>query len=105
MTRCYIYVVRDTVRTTIRIRKDLLNQSKLHALRQGTSLQETINQTLAAGFGQVSDLNTQEVAMAKIDNLRKSLTNQKINVQKLVEKNKRQLEDHTHELIKNGIRT
>lgn len=94
--------MRDTVRTTIRVRKDLLDQSKLHALKQGTSLQEVINQTLAKGFEHVSDLNLQEQALAKIDKFRESLVGRKINIQKLVEENKKKLEERTHYLIKHA---
>ena len=87
--------MQNIVRTTMRIRKDLLDQSRLLALRRGTSLQEVINDTLAQGFGHVSDLNIHEQAMARIDKLRESLRGRKIDVKKLVEENKKELEDRS----------
>lgn len=90
-----------TVRTTIRLRKDLFDQSRLIAFHQRTSLQEVINNTLATGFGHISDLNIQKEAMDKIDEFRESLRGKKINTQKLVEENKRELEEHTSRLLRN----
>lgn len=90
----------NSVRTTIRIRKDLLHLSKLEAVKSGTSLQEIINQTLAVGFRHVSDLNLQKRAMAKIDKFRDRMANQKINVQKLVDENKKELVERSSRLIK-----
>ncbi len=80
-----------TVRTTLRIREDLLNQSRLLALKKGTSLQEIINYTLSLGFGHISDLNTHEEAMEEIDRFRESLKGRKINVQKILEESKKDL--------------
>lgn len=47
----------QTIRTTIRINKDLYEQSKLAAFHQGISFQDVINNTLSKGFGTVEDLN------------------------------------------------
>lgn len=83
--------MQNAVRTTIRIRKDLLDQSKLMALEKGTSIQEIINSTLAAGFGHVTDLTTRRRVSKQIDKFRKSLADKSINVSKLVAENRRDL--------------
>ena len=76
--------MQTTVRTTIRIRKDLFDQSRLLALKNSTSLQEVINSTLALGFGKVSNLESSKEAMIKIDKFRKSLSGKKINLKGLL---------------------
>ena len=81
----------QTIRTTIRIRKDLLDQSRLLALRCDTSLQQVINDTLAQGFGHVSDLNTHKEAMARIDLFRKSLKGKKIDIKKILRESRKDL--------------
>jgi hypothetical protein len=81
--------MQTTVRTTIRIRKDLLDQSKLIALKKGVSLQEIINDTLAMGFGHISDLNTVEEAMERIDAFRESQVGKKIDLKKLLAESKK----------------
>lgn len=80
--------MQTTVRTTIRIRKDLLDQSRFLALNKGASLQEIINNMLALGFGKVSDLGSAKEAGAKIDKFRHSLSGKKIDLQKLLDLNK-----------------
>lgn len=77
--------MQQTIRTTIRLRKDLIDQSRLLAAKQGTSLQDVINNTLAKGFGHISNLNLQKQSIAKIDKFRKSLDGKKIDLQKLLE--------------------
>ncbi|KKS12062.1 hypothetical protein A2617_04705 [Candidatus Daviesbacteria bacterium RIFOXYD1_FULL_41_10] len=89
----------QTVRTTIRIRKDLLDQSKLLALRSDTSLQQVINDALASGFGHISDFDIHRQAMARIDKIRESLKGRKFNVKSLVEENKKELEDRTNRIL------
>ena len=89
----------QTVRTTIRIRKDLLDQSRLLALRRDTSLQEVINDTLAQGFGHITDFDAHRQAIARIDKFRKSFRSQKINTKKLVEENKKELEERSNRLL------
>lgn len=89
----------NTVRTTIRIRKDLFDQSRLLALKRNTSLQEVINNTLARGFGKTSDLSRHQRAMAIIDSLRKKMKGKKINVQELIDENKKQLEERANRLL------
>lgn len=91
--------MQDAVRTTIRIRKDLLRQSKSLALHRGTSLQQVINDTLASGFKHVSDLNSHVQAMARIDEFRESLKGRKINIRELLEENKKTLQDRANRLI------
>lgn len=82
----------DTVRTTIRIRKDLLDQSRLLALKQGTSLQEIINDLLLKGFdNHITDFDIHQQAMKNIDRFRESLKGRKINVKKILEISKRDL--------------
>ena len=80
--------MQNAVRTTIRIRKDLLDQSKHIALKRGTSIQEVINNTLAIGFGHVTDLNTTHESIKRIDAFRKSLRGKNINVNELLRLNK-----------------
>lgn len=80
-----------TVRTTIRIRKDLFDQSRLLAFQRGTSLQEVINDTLSTGFSNISDLNLQREAMDKIDEFRESLRGKKINIEKILRASKKDL--------------
>lgn len=77
-----------TVRTTLRIRKDLLNHFRLLAFKNETSLQEIINHTLASGLGHISDLNTHKRAMDEIDRFRESLKGRKINIQKILDEAK-----------------
>lgn len=89
----------QTVRTTIRIRKDLLDQSRLLALRRSASLQQVINDTLAQGFGHITDLDIHKQAMRRIDKLRISLKGRKIDVKRLVEENKKELEDRSNRLL------
>lgn len=80
--------MQTTVRTTIRIRKDIFDQSRLLALKNGTSLQAVINTTLALGLGKVSDLKSNEEAMAKIDKFRLSLSGKKIDLGDLLSQSK-----------------
>ena len=79
----------NTVRTTIRIRKDLFDQSRLLALKRNTSLQEVINDTLIKGFRYITDIDRHKEAMAAIDTFRESLGRRKVNLQKLLEQNKK----------------
>lgn len=84
--------MQNTVRTTIRIRKDLLDQSRLLALKQGTSLQEVINDMLLKGYGNhITDFDIHQQAMKDIDRFRESLKGKKINVKKILELGKRDL--------------
>lgn len=92
----------QTVRTTIRLRKDLFDQSKLLALKKGTSFQQVVNDTLASGFREIGDLSQNRIAMAKIDRIRNEIFKKhgKINVQKLVDQNKKELQERTDRLLK-----
>ncbi len=82
-----------TVRTTIRIRKDLLDQSRLLALKQGSSLQNVVNEMLLKGFGnQITDFDLHQQAMKNIDRFRESLKGRKINVKKILALSKRDLQ-------------
>lgn len=81
----------QTVRTTIRIRKDLLDQSRLLALRRETSLQQVINDTLVQGFGHITDFDIHKEAMARIDKFRENLKGRKIDVQKILRDSKKDL--------------
>jgi len=91
----------STVRTTIRIRKDLFDQSRLLAFNQGTSLQQVVNDMLAKGLSYISDVGNRERAMAEIDKFRNSMRGKKINVQALIADNKKQLEERTNRLLNN----
>lgn len=92
--------MQQTIRTTIRLRKDLLDQSRLLAVKQRTSLQEAINNTLAKGFSYVSDIKTRRNVIKEIDKFRKGLANKKINVQSIVDQNKKELEIRTNGLFR-----
>lgn len=91
--------MQNAVRTTIRIRKDLLDQSRLIAIKRGTNLQEVINSTLAKGFGRISDLEKRRIIMKRIDDFRKSINGKNINSQSIYEANKKELEDRTDRLL------
>lgn len=91
MTRCYDKIMQDTIRTTVRLRKDLIDYSRLQAFNRGISLQEVINETLALGIGHISDLDTRKKAMACIDRFRNSLKGKKIDVSKILQKSKKDL--------------
>lgn len=90
----------QTVRTTIRIREDLLKQSRYLALEQNTSLQEVVNEFLAKGLGHISDLNRRKKAMQSIDQFRESLRGKKINVNKLLADNKKESEERANRWIR-----
>ncbi len=79
----------NTVRTTLRIRKDILDQSRLLALKRDTSLQEVINDTLIKGFRYITDIDRHKEAMAAIDKFREGMRGKKINLQKLLVQNKK----------------
>lgn len=82
--------MQGTVRTTIRIRKDLLDQSRRLALERGTNLQDVINDVLARGYGDVTDLNRHKQAMLTIDSIRKTLSqNGKIDTNALIKESKK----------------
>lgn len=83
--------MQTTIRTTIRIRKDLFDQSRLLALKKGTSLQEVINNTLALGLGKISDLESSKKAMSKIDKFRISLSDKQINLEDIQAQSKSDL--------------
>jgi hypothetical protein len=105
MTKCYILGMQTTIRTTLRIRKDLLDQSRLLALKQGSSLQDVINEILIKGFGNhITDLDIHKVAMQNIDRLRERIRNgvksKSISTKKLIEHNKKELESRTLNTLK-----
>lgn len=77
--------MQSTVRTTIRIRKDLVDQSRMVALKKGVSLQDVINDTLAVGFKHVTDLDTASRLMGQIDSFRLSMTSKNIDLGKLID--------------------
>jgi len=80
--------MQNTVRTTIRIRKDLLDQSRLLALSKGVSLQDVINDTLAIGYKHVSDFTMARNSMKQIDTFRKNMQKKNINLKNLIEMSK-----------------
>jgi hypothetical protein len=85
--------MQTTIRTTLRIRKDLLDQSRRLALERGTHLQDVINDILARGFDEVTDLNRHQHAIAAIDSIRKELiTEGAIDTQLIVDENKKELD-------------
>ncbi|MBI2315257.1 hypothetical protein HYU93_04355 [Candidatus Daviesbacteria bacterium] len=58
-----------------------------------------INDTLAQGFGHITDFDVHKQAMARIDKFRESLKGKKINIKKLVEENKKELEERSQRLL------
>jgi len=91
--------MQNAVRTTIRIRKDLLDQSRLVAIQENTSVQNVINNTLARGFGRISDLDKRRIIMKRIDNFRKSISGKNINAESIYKVNKKELEGRTNRLL------
>lgn len=81
--------MQNAIRTTIRIRKDLINQSKMLAVKNGTTLQEVINNILSLGFGKISDLETNKKSLAQIDQFRNSLSGKDVDLQKLLDLNRK----------------
>ncbi len=99
--------MQNTVRTTIRIRKDLYDQSRKLAYQTNSSLQEVINSALAKGFGATSSLNSRKEAMNKINAFREGLRKQGLvfNVEKMIEENKKELQERTdRRLIRNCLK-
>ncbi|HVF69181.1 MAG TPA: hypothetical protein VNA13_01305 [Xanthomonadales bacterium] len=83
--------MQTTVRTTIRIRKDLLDQSRMIALQKGAPLQDIINETLAIGYKHVTDLNTSKNAMKQIDHFRQKMSKKNIDLDQLIKMSKADL--------------
>lgn len=77
--------MQNTVRTTIRIRQDLFDLSRLLAFKNGIALQDVINNALAIGYKHITDLNLAKQSMRKIDTFRESLENRNIDFLKLLE--------------------
>lgn len=87
--------MQTTIRTTIRIRKDLLDQSRMLALERGMNLQEVINDILARGFSKITDLNHHKKAMDTIDVIRQKLRQENsIDTKALLDENKKVLEEN-----------
>lgn len=90
----------NTVRTTIRIRKDLLDQSRTLAREQDTTVQNIINDILVKGFSKITDLNKHKQAMNTIDAIREKLSHNKtIDTKALVEENNEVLDDRSRKLL------
>ena len=83
--------MQNTVRTTIRVRKELLDQSRLLAFQRGISLQDVMNEALALGFGHITDFDVHKEAMARIDKFRESLKGKRIDVSKILRDSKKDL--------------
>lgn len=69
----------------------MIDQSRLLAFQRDASLQDVINETLALGFGRISDLDTQQDAMARIDKFREGLKGKKIDIHKILQESKKDL--------------
>jgi len=80
--------MQTTVRTTIRIRQDLFDQSRLLAFKKGTSLQDVINEGLAIGYKHITDLNLAKQSMRQIDTFRERMKNKNIDLKNLLEASK-----------------
>lgn len=77
-----------TVRTTVRIRKDLFDQSKKLALENETSLQEIINSALSLGFGKISNVELTKRSMKHIDQFRQNTAKKHIALEQLLQASK-----------------
>lgn len=93
--------MQTTVRTTIRIRKDLLDKSRQLAFNRRTSQQKVISDALSLGFSRMSDTETQKKAFARIDKFRENLKRIgiKVDVQKLIGENKEELQERTNRVL------
>lgn len=96
--------MQTTVRTTIRIRKDLLDQSRLLAFKRQVSLQQVINDMLLKGYGNhITDFDIHQQAMKNIDrfreNIRKRRKGKSIDTNKLIQQNKKDLEERTLKVL------
>ena len=80
--------MQTTVRTTLRIRKDLLDQSRILAFNKGESLQDIINETLALGYKHITDLNKAHDSMKQIDDFRQGILKKNINLNSLLKASK-----------------
>ena len=80
--------MQTTVRTTLRIRKDLLDQSRTLAFNRGKPLQDIINQTLAIGYKHITDLNSANKSMKQIDDFRRQMVKKNINFTNLLKTSK-----------------
>ena len=80
--------MQTTVRTTLRIRKDLLDQSRIIAFNKGESLQDVINETLALGYKHITDLNKAQESMKQIDDFRQGMLKKNIDLKSLIEESK-----------------
>ena len=100
MTISYYIHMQATVRTTIRIRKDLFEHSRRLAFERGTSLQDVVNIALERGFRNSSDVNRHIQAMCTIDTIREKLgRTRSIDVQALVRANKKELQERDNRRI------
>ena len=81
-----------TVRTTIRIRKDLMELARKAARENSTNLQKVVNDTLARGFTYAPDLNKRKKLMSELDVLRAKIKRKygNINTEELINKNKKE---------------
>lgn len=80
--------MQTTVRTTLRIRKDLLDQSRILAFNKGESLQDVINETLALGYKHITDFNKAQESMKQIDDFRQGMLKKNIDLKSLIEESK-----------------
>lgn len=85
--------MQHAVRTTIRIRKDLLDLSKLLALQKGISMQQVINETLAYGFHQLPKKKSRKEIMDEIDTIRAKVALTSEEVDELLAMNKQEQQD------------
>lgn len=80
--------MQNTIRTTIRIKKDILDQARMLAFNKGASLQDIINETLMIGYKHITDLNKTKRAIKQIDAFRQNMGKKNINLNKLIEASK-----------------
>jgi hypothetical protein len=91
----------QTVRTTISIRKDLLDHFKIMAINSGISMQKAINDALGEHLAELPDLERRKRAMTAIDKFQ-SLTYKKhgiIDVDALIQTNKKNLQDRAERVF------
>lgn len=81
----------QTIRTTIRIKKDILDASRNIAFNQNSSLQDVINNALALGLKHITNLSSSNKAFREIDSFREKYRNKNINLKKLITISKKDL--------------
>ena len=91
--------MQNIVRTTIRIRKDLLDLSKLLALQKGVSMQQVINEMLEYGFDQLPKKKSRREIMDEIDKIRAGISMTNKQVAEILAMNKQDQQDRADRVL------